>query len=511
MFTKFDKRKLTILIGALTASLILIGALSFLIAMLTAPKAPAAIPTDTLASTGTTAQISTSGTVPQTQATPDVPTTQPLPTQPESVTQQDPQIIPDGGASTDISDAVQQTQPQRITLGIDVSKYQGTIDWAQVAGAGVDFAMVRVGYRTQVSGEIIADPNAKYNMQEATKHGIKIGAYFFSTATTREEAVQEANWVADYIARYSITYPVAYNCEGFSDPDNRQYSLSKTQRTDLALAFLQTIAQRGYTPMFYAAKNELQADAQWETSRIEPNYQVWVAQYPAQPYPQVTASAYTGKHTMWQYTASGTVPGIAGRVDLNVAYFGYDENQTPQDTQPPEQAKPDIEALMTFSPVNETVTAKIETNLRDIPSQGSDSTVCYTLKNGETATRIGISNSGWSKVLWNGNTYYAVSSYLTTDLSSQEPEPTQPQETIKTPFTSMNDPVTAKDVVNLRTLPSVTDPNSQVVAQLTHGEVVTRTGINHDVGWSRVDYNGQTLYCVSSYLMTPEEPTPETT
>ena len=510
MFTQFDKRKLTILVGALTATFIVIGALGFLVAMLTAPQAPATVPTSTSASTGDTAQTSTSDTVPQTQAATTSPT-ETIPTEPESVAQQDPQVIPNGGASTDISDAVQQTQPQRITLGIDVSKYQGTIDWSQVASAGVDFAMVRVGYRTQVSGEIAADPNAKYNMQEATKHGIKIGAYFFSTATTRDEAVQEANWVADYIARYSITYPVAYNCEGFSDPENRQHSLTKAQRTDLALAFLQTIAQRGYTPMFYAAKNELQSDAQWETSRIAPSYQVWVAQYPAQPYPQTTASNYTGKHTMWQYTASGTVPGIAGRVDLNVAYFGYDESQAPQDTQPPEQAKPDIEALMTFSPVNETVTAKIETNLRDIPSQGDDSTVCYTLKNGETATRIGISTSGWSKVVWNGNTYYAVSSFLTTDLSSQEPEPTQPQETIKTPFTSMNDPVTAKDVVNLRTLPSVTDPNSQVVAQLTHGEVVTRTGINHDVGWSRVDYNGQTLYCVSSYLMTPEEPTPETT
>jgi len=160
---------------------------------------------------------------------------------------------------------------------------------------------------------------------------------------------------------------------------------------------------------------------------------------------------------------------------------------TPDETQPAE---------MQFTQVSEQVTAKIQTNLRDVPSQGEDSTVMYTLKNGEVATRTGINeNTGWSRVEWNGNTYYAVSSYLTTDLGYEPPVQ------INTPFTQVSEQVTAKDAVNLRTLPSVTDPNSQVVAQIKNGEVVTRTGINEDVGWSRVEYNGQTLYCVSSYLM----------
>ncbi len=510
MLTNLDKRKTAILVGMIAAGVIFAGVLWFLIAMITAPQtAPDASQDTSYASSGAATETTVHNVTATENITPSP--TETDPSYPESAIQQDPQVIPNGGASTDISDAVQQTTPQRITLGIDVSKYQGTIDWAQVAAAGVDFAIVRVGYRTLVSGEIVADANAKYNMQEATKHGIKLGVYFFSTAISQAEAIEEANWVADYIARYSITYPVAYNCEGFTDPENRQYSLDKSQRTDLALAFLQTIQQRGYTSMFYASKNELQGDAQWETSRIAPSYKVWVAQYPAKPYPETAASSYTGTHAMWQYTTAGKVPGISKNVDLNIAYFGYDETQTPQDTQPPEQVTPDIEALMTFTPVNETVTAKIETNLRDIPSQGSDSTVCYTLKNGETANRIGISPSGWSKVVFNGNTYYAVSSYLTTDLDYQVPEPTQPENTIQTPFFSVNDQVTAKDVVNLRTIPSVTDPQSQVVAQLTKGEIVTRTGINHDVGWSRIDYNGQTLYCISSYLTTPEETPPETT
>ena len=158
-----------------------------------------------------------------------------------------------------ISDALDKGNPnenQNITFGIDVAKYQGTINWEQVASAGVDFVMVRLGYRAQVSGEITADSNAAYNLQQAQRHGIMLGAYFFSTAISEEEAIEEANWVADFIESYPITYPIAYNCEGFNDPDNRQYSLSKRERTDIALAFLKQIEKRGYEAMFYASKTK---------------------------------------------------------------------------------------------------------------------------------------------------------------------------------------------------------------------------------------------------------------
>lgn len=394
-------------------------------------------------------------------------------------------------------------ETDEVTFGVDVAKYQGTIDWEQAAQSGVDFAMVRIGYRTMVDGEIVPDSNAKYNMQEAQKHGVKLGAYFFSTAVTEEEAVEEANWVADYISQYSITYPVTFDCEGFTDPESRQHGLSKTQRTDIALAFLEQIEELGYEGMFYASKNELQGDAQWETSRIEADYKIWVAQYPDTPYPQTQASSYTGTHHMWQYTTMGAVAGITQTVDLNVAYFGYDGVEPPKNKETPEEVGPDVEALMDFQEVTESVTAKIETNLRDMPSQDVDSTVLYTLQNGEVATRIAVSNSGWSKVVFEGNTYYAVTSYLTTDLN-YDPNATEPDDGIKTVFTEVNEQVTAKELVNLRTLPSVEHQDSRVVAQLKNGEVITRTGINTDVGWSRVEYNGQILYCVSSYLMLAE-------
>lgn len=401
------------------------------------------------------------------------------------------------------SEAVAETD--EITFGIDVARYQGTIDWAQVAASGVEFAMVRVGYRMDKSREIVADSNARYNMQEAQKNGIKLGAYFFSTAVNEEEAKAEADWTADYISQYQITYPVAFDCEGFEREDSAQYGLSASQRTDIAIAFLNRIYERGYTPMFYSSMHEMTGDAKWETSRIEKNYRIWVSQYPSAPYPQTEKSSYQGVHAMWQYTNRGTVAGISQPVDVNIAYFGYEGAASAQSAETPEEASADVEALMPFTVVDEEVTAKDTTNLRSIPSQGEESTVLYTLKNGDTAKRTGVSDSGWSRLTYNGQTVYAVSSYLTTDLSAQAPKQENQEgagsgDGLKTKFSERNEQVTAKIEVNLRRLPSVTNPDAAVAAVLHNGEYATRTGINEEYGWSRVEYNGETLYCISSYL-----------
>lgn len=394
-------------------------------------------------------------------------------------------------------------ETDEITTGVDVARYQGTIDWSRMATSQVDFAMVRLGYRSAADGNIVEDPNARYNLQEAQKNEIMLGGYFFSTAVSEEEAIEEANWAADLIDQYSITYPVAYDCEGYNEPESRQYGLSKKERTDIALAFLKQIEKRGYEGMFYSSKNELEDDQGWLTSKIEKDYKIWVAQYPAVAYPATEKTTYSGKHHMWQYTTNGVVPGVSQNVDMNVAYFGYKEINDPISDIPPEEAEPDVEAMLNFQEVNETVTAKESTNLRSIPSQGEDSIVLYTLQNGEEATRIAVSDSGWSKVEFNGNIYYAVSSYLTTDMNYNavpEFEEESEDDGVETRFVAVNEKVTAKIEVNLRTLPSVEHPDCKVVTLLKNGTVVTRTGVNDEVGWSRLEYNGQTVYCVSSML-----------
>lgn len=199
----------------------------------------------------------------------------------------------------------------------------------------------------------------------------------------------------------------------------------------------------------------------------------------------------------------------------NPTGMGQDPEETQQLMVPDKEQNPAVtpEAIITPEPVNveaghnfaevsEMITAKHATNLRNMPSQGEESKIMVTLYNGQIATRIGLSDSGWSKVTYNGETYYAVSSYLTTDLTQATPVPED--DGIKTVFTECDEIVVPKIEVNLRTLPSVTNPESLVVVKLPYGTQVRRTGINVDVGWSRVEYEGQVLYCVSSYVFVVE-------
>lgn len=426
-----------------------------------------------------------------------------------------------GGATVDVS-AVQVAEGEnaQATLGIDVSKYQGTIDWAAVKNAGVEFAMIRVGYRTKVTGVLYEDPAARYNLQEATKNGIKAGAYFFSSAVNEEEAKEEAAWVAGFIAKYKITYPVAYNCEDFQALDSRQHSLTKQERTKIACAFLDSIASYGYQPMFYASRNEMEGSAQWDMGALGSRYKIWVSQYPEKPFPETPASTYSGTHAMWQYTSQGSVYGIKGKVDVNVAYFGYDKEADAKDSTPAEAVEADPEIGIDFTEVDEPVTAKNETNLRDIPStQGSS--VVHLLKNGESVQRTGIGSNGWDRLIYNGQKVYAVHNFLTTDFSAKPEESAGGQEAAGSgsgqgaqaaasgtttvggmTFKTVSEAVTARDKVNLRDFPSTETGN--VVGTLSYGEAVVRTGVygSNDTGWSRLEVNGQVVYASSRLLAT---------
>lgn len=394
-------------------------------------------------------------------------------------------------------------ETEKITYGIDVAKWQGIIDWEKVKEAGIDFAMIRIGYRTQVNGSISEDPYAKYNLQQAQKNGIKIGIYFFSTAVNKKEAEEEAAWVTDFIAPYKITYPVAYNCEGYTNENNRQYGMTKEDRTKTAAAFLDFVKNKGYTPMFYAAKNELSGNAEWDTEMLTMKYKIWVAQYPEEFDVEKSTSSYSGRHDMWQYTSQGRIEGIEKPVDLNIAYFGYKEESEAKSEGPKEAVKPDPAALIEFTKVKETVTAKKETNLRSEPGSNSEDTIAAVLHYGDTALRTGIGSNGWSRVEYEGQVLYAVSSYLTTDLHYQDNNiPTREDPEAGITFTEVNETVTAKEITNLRLIPSAQEEDTIVVA-LKNGETAIRTGIGSN-GWSRVEYGGKTLYGVSSYLVIVE-------
>ncbi len=403
------------------------------------------------------------------------------------------------GASVHIKDVIFNSMGEKIAHGIDVSKYQGTIKWKEVAESGIQFAMIRVGYRTMVTGKIQEDSYAKYNIQEAIKHGIKVGVYFYSAAVTEQEAIEEANFVLDIIKGYQITYPVAYDCEGYQDESNRHANISESRRTDNALAFMKQIAAKGYTSLFYGSQSHLDESEYWEVDRISSLYGIWIAQYPAKPYPATPEAKFSGEYVMWQYTNKGVVSGIGTEVDLNVSTIEIEETQILPDANPEVPPTVSRPVAMLFETVDEQVTAKDETNLRDKPSQTEDSQILYTLLNGQVAKRTGINaDTGWSRIEYDGKVCYAVSSFLTTDLNYKKPQ--EEQSNIQTQFQTVNEQMTPKEEINLRNIPSLTREDSQVVVTITKGQIVTCTGINTDVGWSRVVYNGQTLYCVSSYL-----------
>ncbi len=147
-----------------------------------------------------------------------------------------------------------------------------------------------------------------------------------------------------------------------------------------------------------------------------------------------------------------------------------------------------------FSPVHETVTAKELTNLRAEP--GAEAAIAGTLKNGETAIRTGVSEDGWSRLVYNGQTVYAVTSYLTADLSYRPQELPQADTVEGNTFIPQNDSVTAKELTNLRELPTT---DSEIVGTLVSGDFLERTAVS-DKGWSRLVYNGQIVYAVTSYL-----------
>lgn len=216
-------------------------------------------------------------------------------------------------------------ETEKLTFGIDVSQFQEEIDWKTVSEAGIDFVMVRIGYRKTATGELLEDARARYNLQGASEYGIHLGAYFFSTAVDEQEVREEADWVCSFLKDYPITYPVVYNCEGFQRTSSRQYGMTIEERTALAQIFLDQVEEAGYTGMFYAAKGELENSLCWDTEALEARYRIWVAQYLDPIHPTMAEPEYDGEYAMWQYSDHGSVPGVPTIVDLNVAYFGYEK------------------------------------------------------------------------------------------------------------------------------------------------------------------------------------------
>ena len=195
------------------------------------------------------------------------------------------------------------------TIGIDVSKYQSGINWQKVKNAGINFAIIRCGYRGYGSGVLVQDPKFASHISGAKAAGLRVGIYFFSQAITEAEAVEEASMAVKLANQYGINMPIAIDSEYAAGGRGRADGLSKAERTRITVAFCNTVANSGYKPMVYASKS-------WFASHLDVSqfgsYRIWVAHY-------AEKCGYGGRYDIWQNTSKGSVDGVPGNVDMNIS------------------------------------------------------------------------------------------------------------------------------------------------------------------------------------------------
>ena len=197
------------------------------------------------------------------------------------------------------------------SVGIDVSTYQGTIDWQAVKDAGIDYVIVRAAYRGYETGKIVPDDLYEQNIRGAADAGLHVGVYLYSQALSEHEAEEEADYLLSLIEGLPVDYPVVYDQEEYTADKARTDGLTGEQATLNALAFCRRVHEAGYIPMIYT--NNDWATTMYDMERLD-HYPVWYADYTSTP-------TLPGGFAMWQYTDSGQVPGITGPVDLNLLFL----------------------------------------------------------------------------------------------------------------------------------------------------------------------------------------------
>ena len=192
--------------------------------------------------------------------------------------------------------------------GIDVSEWQGDIDWQQVKDGGIEFAIIRLGYRRSETGELSTDEKALANLQGAAEAGIPTGAYFFSQAVTTQEALEEAEYALSLLEGYTLTYPLIYDWEYLGE-DARTADVDARTLTDCIKTFCGRVEEAGFQNMIYFNPHFHENEVLYLEELTD--YHFWLAMYDTQ-------MDYPYQIDMWQYSCTGSVPGITGDVDLNL-------------------------------------------------------------------------------------------------------------------------------------------------------------------------------------------------
>lgn len=204
----------------------------------------------------------------------------------------------------DFNTFIEEYKTNNTNLGIDVSKWQGEINWNRVKNAGCEFAMIRVGYQKGQNGELMLDPYFENNIKGANKVGIPVGLYFYSYAGSKDDAISQAKWIAKQIKNYKIDLPIAFDWENWTS--FRNYNLNFLDMNQIVQTFINEIEKEGYKGMLYSSKSYLEAI--WNDFDT-----IWLAHY-------TKNTNYQGDYLIWQMSNVGKIDGIAGDVDLNIMY-----------------------------------------------------------------------------------------------------------------------------------------------------------------------------------------------
>ena len=203
------------------------------------------------------------------------------------------------------SDIVKKHKTENTKIGLDVSKWQGDINFEQVKNAGVEFVFIRVGTQKGIGGEYVLDPKFEQNIKGFQKVGIPVGVYFYTYADSNKSAIADAKWVVEQLKPYKIQLPVVFDWENWSF--YQEFNKSFYNLTEMANSYFKVIEKAGYKPMLYSSKNYL------ENVWFKTKYPVWLAHY-------TDKTTYEGDYYIWQLCSNGRIPGINGNVDINIMY-----------------------------------------------------------------------------------------------------------------------------------------------------------------------------------------------
>ena len=344
-----------------------------------------------------------------------------------------------------------------IEKGIDVSKWNGSIDWKSVKNSGIDYVIIRAGYGTST-----VDPQFKTYIEGARNAGLKIGVYWFSYATSPEKAIIEAQKCLETISPYknSITYPVFFDFEYDSvDYANKNgVKVTKNLATSMANAFIDTIESQGYSTGIYTNKD---FSSTYYTEDLINSSNLWVAQYSS-------TNTFGKPYSMWQYSEKGIVPGISGYVDLNYTCLKtFGGNSSTNDT-----------------PSTSTQKGVTTANVNFRNGASTSSSIIATIPKDTTIEIIDKSTSGWYKVEYKGVTGYVSSEYVTLE-----------DDTNANPSTSTQKGVTTANV-NFRNNASTSSSIIATIPKDTTVEIIDKS----TSGWYKIEYKGVTGYVSSEYV-----------